>query len=72
MAEPTDLSRAQAEYGSAVSPYAALSNYLMQQPVYDRQPREAPATPTMRQLEGPTTDERLAAQYRQNHRRPKD
>jgi hypothetical protein len=63
MAEPTDLSRAQAEYGSAVSPYAALSNYLMQQPVYDRQPREAPATPTMRQLEGPTTDERLAAQY---------
>jgi hypothetical protein len=63
MAEPTDLSRAQAEYGSAVSPYAALSNYLMQQPVYDRQPREAPATPTMRRLEGPTTDERLAAQY---------
>jgi uncharacterized membrane protein YgcG len=63
MAEPTDLSRAQAEYGSAVSPYAALSNYLMQQPVYDRGPREAPATPTMRQLEGPTTDELLADQY---------
>jgi hypothetical protein len=63
MAEPTDLSRAQDEYGSSASPYASLSNYLMQQPVYDRGPREAPATPTMRQLEGPTTDELLADQY---------
>jgi uncharacterized membrane protein YgcG len=63
MAEPTDLSRAQDEYGSSASPYASLSNYLMQQPVYDRGPREAPATSTMRQLEGPTTDELLADQY---------
>jgi hypothetical protein len=63
MAEPTDLSRAQDEYGSSASPYASLSDYLMQQPVYDRGPREAPATPTMRQLEGPTTDELLADQY---------
>jgi hypothetical protein len=63
MAEPTDLSRAQDEYGSSASPYGSLSDYLMQQPVYDRGPREAPATPTMRQLEGPTTDELLADQY---------
>ena len=63
MAEPTDLSRAQDEYGSSASPYASLSDYLMQQPVYDRGPREAPATPTMRQLEGPSTDELLADQY---------
>ena len=63
MAEPTDLSRAQDEYGSSASPYGSLSDYLMQQPVYDRGPREAPATPTMRQLEGPTTDELLSDQY---------
>ena len=63
MAEPTDLSRAQDEYGSSASPYGSLSDYLMQQPVYDRGPREAPATPTMRQLEGPTTDELLSGQY---------
>ena len=63
MAEPTDLSRAQDEYGSSASPYGSLSDYLMQQPVYDRGPREAPATPTMRQLEGPSTDELLADQY---------
>ena len=63
MAEPTDLSRAQDEYGSSASPYGSLSDYLMQQPVYDRGPREAPATPEMRKIEGPTTDELLADQY---------
>ena len=65
MAEPTNLSRSQDEYGSSVSPYAALSDYLMQQPVYDRSPREAPATPTMRQVQvdGPTTENLLSNQY---------
>lgn len=63
MAEPTDLSRAQDEYGSSASPYGSLSDYLMQQPVYDRGPREAPATPTMRKLEGSSTDELLSDQY---------
>ena len=64
MAEPTDLSRAQDEYGSSVSPYEALNDYLMQRPVYNRGPREAPAAPTMRKLEALPPEELLADQYR--------
>ena len=64
MAEPTDLSRAQDEYGSSVSPYAALNDYLMQRPVYNRGPREAPAAPTMRKLEALPPEQLLADQYR--------
>jgi len=64
MAEPTDLSRAQDEYGSSVSPYEALNDYLMQRPVYNRGPREAPAAPTMRKLEALPPEQLLADQYR--------
>ena len=65
MAESNDLQAALDEYGSSASPYSALDQYLMQQPVYDRGPREAPVAPTMRTLEAimPDTDEQLATQY---------
>ena len=65
MAE-SDLSRAQDEYGSATSPYAALSDYLMQRPVYDRGTRADPVMPTMRVLEAtqPDTESLLSEQYK--------
>ena len=65
MAESNDLQAALDEYGSSASPYSALDQYLMQQPVYDRGPRAAPVAPTMRTLEAimPDTDEQLATQY---------
>jgi len=64
MAE-SDLSRAQDEYGSAASPYADLSSYLMQRPVYDRGTRADPVGPTMRTLDAtqPSTEDLLAKQY---------
>jgi len=65
MAESNDLQAALDEYGSSASPYSALDRYLMQQPVYDRGPREAPAAPTLRSLEAitPDTEDMLASQY---------
>ena len=65
MAESNDLQAALDEYGSSSSPYSALDQYLMQQPVYDRGPRAAPVAPTMRTLEAimPDTDEQLASEY---------
>jgi len=65
MAESNDLQAALDEYGSSTSPYSALDQYLMQQPVYDRGPREAPAAPTLRTLEAvtPDTEDMLASQY---------
>jgi hypothetical protein len=65
MAESNDLQAALDEYGSSASPYSALDQYLMQQPVYDRGPREAPAAPTLRTLEAitPDTEDMLASQY---------
>jgi|DEB0MinimDraft_10_1074344.scaffolds.fasta_scaffold00020_44 hypothetical protein len=65
MAESNDLQAALDEYGSSASPYSALNQYLMQQPVYDRGPREAPAAPTLRTLEAitPDTEDMLASQY---------
>ena len=52
----TDLQAALDEYSSAASPYDALDDYLMQRPVFDRGPREAPAAPTMRTLEAAMPD----------------
>ena len=65
MAESNDLQAALDEYRSSASPYSALDQYLMQQPVYDRGPREAPAAPTMRTLEAitPDAEDMLASQY---------
>jgi len=65
MAESNDLQAALDEYGGSASPYSALDQYLMQQPVYDRGPREAPVAPTMRTLEAnmPDVDDQLASQY---------
>ena len=65
MAESNDLQAALDEYGSSASPYSALDRYLMQQPVYDRGPREAPTAPTLRTLEAitPDTEDMLASQY---------
>jgi len=65
MAESNDLQAALDEYGSSASPYSALDQYLMQQPVYDRGPREAPAAPTLRTLEAitPDSEDMLASQY---------
>ncbi len=65
MAESNDLQAALDEYGSSASPYSALDQYLMQQPVYDRGPREAPVAPTMRTLEAnmPDVDDQFASQY---------
>ena len=65
MAESNDLLSALDEYGSSDSPYSALDRYLMQQSVYDRDPREAPVAPTMRTLEAlmPSTENTMASQY---------
>jgi hypothetical protein len=65
MAISDDLQAAQDEYGSSASPYASLSEYLMQRPAYDRGARAAPAAPTMRTLDAitPDTDQLLAEQY---------
>jgi hypothetical protein len=65
MAISSDLQAAQDEYGSSASPYASLSDYLMQRPAYDRGAREAPPAPSMRTLEAimPDTDQLLAEQY---------
>ena len=65
MAESNDLQAALDEYGSSASPYSALDQYLMQQPVYDRGPRAAPVAPSMRTLEAimPDTEDLLASQY---------
>ena len=65
MAISNDLQAAQDEYGSSASPYASLSDYLMQRPAYDRGAREAPPAPSMRTLEAvmPDTDQLLAEQY---------
>ena len=65
MAISSDLQAAQDEYGSSASPYASLSDYLMQRPAYDRGARAAPAAPTMRTLDAitPDTDQLLANQY---------
>ena len=67
MAISDDLQAAQDEYGSSASPYASLSDYLMQRPAYDRGARAAPAAPTMRTLDAitPDTDQLLANQYEQ-------
>ena len=67
MAISDDLQAAQDEYGSSASPYASLSEYLMQRPAYDRGARAAPAAPTMRTLDAitPDTDQLLANQYEQ-------
>ena len=65
MAISNDLQAAQDEYGSSASPYASLSDYLMQRPVYGRGAREAPPAPSMRTLEAimPDPEQMLAAQY---------
>jgi hypothetical protein len=67
MAISDDLQAAQDEYGSSASPYASLSDYLMQRPAYDRGARAAPAAPTMRTLDAitPDTEQLLANQYEQ-------
>ena len=54
------------EYGSADSPYASLQDYLMNQPVYDRGPREAPNPYAMNKVtvQGPSTEDLLARQYK--------
>ena len=61
----TDLDRAAAEYASATSPFAELQNYLLEQPVFDRDPRtQASGLPTLRSLDRPEYDqEALAQQY---------
>jgi len=61
----TDLDRAAAEYASATSPFAELQNYLLEQPVFDRDPRtQASGLPTLRSLDRPEYEqEALAQQY---------
>lgn len=61
----TDLDRAAAEYASATSPFAELQNYLLEQPVFDRDPRtQASQLPTLRSLDRPEYDQdALAQQY---------
>ena len=61
----TDLDRAADEYASSVSPYSELQNYLLEQPVFDRDPRTtASGLPTLRSLDRPEYDqEALAQQY---------
>ena len=61
----TDLDRAAAEYASATSPFAELQNYLLEQPVFNRDPRtQASGLPTLRSLDRPEYEqERLAQQY---------
>ena len=61
----TDLDRAADEYASSVSPYAELQSYLLEQPVFNRDPRTtASELPTLRSLDRPEYEqERLAQQY---------
>jgi hypothetical protein len=61
----TDLDRAAAEYASATSPFAELQNYLLEQPVFNRDPRtQASGLPTLRSLDRPEYEqEALAQQY---------
>ena len=64
MAE-SELDRAAAEYGSAVSPYSALQDYLINRPVFDRGTRAAPTTPTLRSLDFAQDDtQNQAARFR--------
>ena len=61
----TDLDRAADEYASSTSPYSELQNYLLEQPVFNRDPRtQASELPTLRSLDRPEYEqERLAQQY---------
>ena len=63
----TDLDRAAREYASATSPFAELQNYLLEQPVFDRDPRtQASDLPTLRSLDRPEYEqEALAQQYQE-------
>tara|TARA_R110000796_G_scaffold41698_2_gene103137 strand:- start:15221 stop:17779 length:2559 start_codon:yes stop_codon:yes gene_type:complete len=66
MAVSDNMQQAIDEYGSANSPYASLQDYLMNQPVYDRGPREAPNPYAMNKVtvRGPSTEDLLASQYK--------
>ena len=61
----TDLDRAADEYASSVSPYDELQSYLLEQPVFNRDPRTtASELPTLRSVDRPEYDqEALAQQY---------
>ena len=61
----SDLDRAAAEYASGTSPFAELQSYLLDQPVFDRDPRtQASGLPTLRSLDRPEYEqERLQQQY---------
>ena len=48
-----EIGRAQQEYGSSVSPYAGLQDYLLQRPVFDRGVRESIQMPQLRALDTP-------------------
>ena len=63
----TDLDRAAAEYASGTSPFAELQSYLLDQPVFDRDPRtQASDLPTLRSLDRPEYEqEALAQQYQE-------
>ena len=66
MAVSDNMQQAIDEYGSADSPYASLQDYLMNQPVYARGPREAPNPYAMNKVtvQGPNTEDLLASQYK--------
>ena len=63
----TDLDRAAREYASGTSPFAELQSYLLDQPVFDRDPRtQASSLPTLRSLDRPEYEqEALAQQYQE-------
>ena len=48
-----EIGRAAQEYGSSVSPYAGLQDYLLQRPVFARGDRESIQVPTLRALDAP-------------------
>lgn len=48
-----EIGRAQQEYGSSVSPYAGLQDFLLQRPVFDRGVRESIQMPQLRALDTP-------------------
>ena len=48
-----EIGRAAQEYGSSVSPYAGLQDYLLQRPVFARGDRESIQIPTLRTLDAP-------------------
>ena len=48
-----EIGRAAQEYGSSVSPYAGLQDYLLQRPVFARGDRESIQVPTLRTLDAP-------------------